>query len=186
MSALDTLTSPTSSPTHLHLTPISSPCHVNPISTKPTITTTTTTLHTSLKNTITTYATNIAKQGFELLSHLLTHNPSPTAQPYRIIMGARDVPRTLAAFDTLRYDTARHSVTVLPLELFDLANTRAFARESLARLSEGVTGEGAGKVDYLLLNAALGEPNSKGKVGPWGWGEGIVVNHLCESSVCVA
>ncbi|EAQ84816.1 hypothetical protein CHGG_08830 [Chaetomium globosum CBS 148.51] len=73
--------------------------------------------------------------GFELLKHLLTANPSPTAQPYRIIMGARDVPRTLAAFDTLHYDTARHSVTVLPLELFDLAGTREFARESLKRLA---------------------------------------------------
>ncbi|KAH6842702.1 hypothetical protein B0I37DRAFT_407712 [Chaetomium sp. MPI-CAGE-AT-0009] len=72
--------------------------------------------------------------GFELLKHLLTQ--PPPSQPYRIIMGARDVPRTLAAFDTLRYDTARHSVTVLPLELFDLAGTRAFARETLARLTQ--------------------------------------------------
>ncbi|KAK4039055.1 WW domain-containing oxidoreductase [Parachaetomium inaequale] len=109
--------------------------------------------------------------GFEAIKHLLTQ-PSP---PYKIILGARDVPRTQAAFDAVPYDRARHSLTVLPLELSDLAGTRAFARQSLQQLAEKKE-----RLDYLLLNAAITGGNEKGKGGVWGWCEAGVVNHLSQ------
>ena len=64
---------------------------------------------------------------------------------------------------------------MLPLELSDLAGTRAFAMESLQQLAEKKE-----RLDYLLLNAAITGGNEKGKGGVWGWNEAGVVNHLCE------
>ncbi|KAK4110859.1 NAD(P)-binding protein [Canariomyces notabilis] len=109
--------------------------------------------------------------GFELVKQLLAQ---PT-QAYRFILGARDVGRTQAAYDALRYDAGRHSLTVLPLELSDLGGSvRAFAQQTLQRLGPD------GKVDYLLLNAAIA--NGAEKQGPKGsrWCEAYVVNHLSQ------
>ncbi|KAK4155604.1 WW domain-containing oxidoreductase [Chaetomidium leptoderma] len=116
--------------------------------------------------------------GFELVKHLLTHPSSSQQTPYRLILGARDVARTQAAYDALQYDTARHSLTVLPLDLSDLAATRSFARQALLRVQQ----QGKGGLDYLLLNAAVipAGSGSDGKAGPWGWCEAGVVNHLSQ------
>ncbi|KAL2198083.1 hypothetical protein P885DRAFT_34326 [Corynascus similis CBS 632.67] len=124
--------------------------------------------------------------GFELVKQLLTQ-PSPShssssSLAYRIILGARDVAGTRAAFDALTYDRTRHSLTVLPLELGDLAGTRSFARESLRALGGSNESEGneEGKLDYLLLNAGITGGNSAERRGPWGWCEALVVNHLSQ------
>ncbi|KAK4099470.1 NAD(P)-binding protein [Parathielavia hyrcaniae] len=133
--------------------------------------------------------------GFELIKQLLTH-PSPRddhESRYRFIVGARDVARTQAAYDALQeqYDAAaRHSLTVLPLELSDLAATRSFAQQTLQRLaeseSESESGAAAG-LDYLLLNAAVSGgreavwvQGEKGRGGVDGWCEGVVVNHFSQ------
>ncbi|KAL2187159.1 NAD(P)-binding protein [Thermothelomyces heterothallicus CBS 203.75] len=137
--------------------------------------------------------------GFELVKQLLARAPSPA---YRIVVGARDVARTKAAFDALTTAAAlphsnssssgggdsgggRHSVTVLPLELGDLASTRAFARQALRAVARD-SGDGNEKeeektrLDYLLLNAAITGGNDARWVGSWGWCEGLVVNHLSQ------
>lgn len=67
-------------------------------------------------------------------------------------------------------------MTVLPLELSDLKGTKGFAREVLSLLGAG---EQKKKLDFLLLNAAIS--GSGQKKGPWGWNEGLTVNHLCAS-----
>jgi hypothetical protein len=121
-----------------------------------------------------------------LLQPTATTTTTTTNTRYRFILGARDVSRTQAAYDALRYDSARHSLTVLPLELSDLRATRSFAQLALQRLrDEGSRGDGGGGLDYLLLNAAVtngagskGEGKGSGKTG---WCESLVVNHLCES-----
>jgi NAD(P)-dependent dehydrogenase (short-subunit alcohol dehydrogenase family) len=106
-------------------------------------------------------------QGFEAIKQLLGQ-----AQPYRVILGARNTKGTQAAYDALTYDRAANPVTVLPLELNDLRTVRSFAKEVLAKL-------GADPIDYLLLNAAI---NSSAEApGPHGskWCESYVVDHLC-------
>ncbi|KAH6617749.1 hypothetical protein B0J18DRAFT_259743 [Chaetomium sp. MPI-SDFR-AT-0129] len=118
--------------------------------------------------------------GFEVIKQLLLaqHLPAPTVFPpkaaYNIILGARDVTNTRAAFDGLGYDAARHQVTVLPLELSDLKGTKGFASEVLSLLGAGEKK----KLDFLLLNAAIS--GSGQKTGPWGWNEGLTVNHFSQ------
>ncbi|KXX77792.1 WW domain-containing oxidoreductase [Madurella mycetomatis] len=111
--------------------------------------------------------------GFELVKQLL----SQTSQPYRFILGVRDVDRTQAAYDTLTFDSTRHNLTVLPLELSDLRATRAFAQQTLQLLGEGAQGT---TLDYLLLNAAI--TNGAEMPGPRGskWCESYIVNHLSQ------
>lgn len=89
----------------------------------------------------------------------------------------RDVGRTQAAYDALAFDSARHSLTVLPLELSDLRTARAFAQQTLQLLGEGADGTA---LDYLLLNAGI--TNGAEMPGPRGskWCESYIVNHLCE------
>ena len=86
-------------------------------------------------------------------------------------MGARDTARTQAAYDNLKYDTTKHSVHILPLELSSLRSARSFAQGALAQL-------GSHKLDYLFLGA--GVLDSASGAGPNGsaWCEGYVVNHL--------
>ena len=93
-------------------------------------------------------------------------------QPYRFILGVRDTQRTKAAFDEVQYDSANHSLTLLPLELADLKNVRSFAQQALQHLGET-------KVDYLFLNAGMYK--SAAGPGPHGsrWSETYIVNHLC-------
>ncbi|KAK0740160.1 hypothetical protein B0T18DRAFT_330965 [Schizothecium vesticola] len=106
--------------------------------------------------------------GFEAVKQLLAQT-----QPYKLLLGARDVARTRTAFGKLDFDTAKHSVTVLPLELSDLRSTRAFAQLALEKI--GPTG-----IDILLLNAAISD--GADKPGPHGskWSEPLIVNHLAQ------
>ncbi|KAL2022450.1 hypothetical protein VTK56DRAFT_5279 [Thermocarpiscus australiensis] len=106
--------------------------------------------------------------GFELIKQLLAQS-----QPYKFVLGARDVGRTQAAYGALPFDRARHSLTVLPLELSDLRGTREFARRALEEL-------GRDGLDYLLLNAAISDAAER--PGPHGsrWCEAYVVNHLSQ------
>lgn len=97
------------------------------------------------------------------------------SQPYRIILGARNVQRAQAAYDALAFDRDANKVTVLPLELNNLRNVQTFAKETLASL-------GQDKVDYLMIGAAI--TNGSEQPGPHGskWCESHIVNHLCRSS----
>ncbi|KAK0655612.1 hypothetical protein B0T16DRAFT_397356 [Cercophora newfieldiana] len=106
--------------------------------------------------------------GFELVKQLLGQS-----QPYKLILGVRDAPKTEAAYKSLGFDTTKHSLTVLPLELSDLKNTRDFARRTLEELGDN-------KVDYLLLNAALSDGSEN--PGPNGskWSKPYIVNHLSQ------
>ncbi|KAL2126658.1 hypothetical protein VTI74DRAFT_443 [Chaetomium olivicolor] len=117
--------------------------------------------------------------GFELVRQLLTG--SQPLYRYRLILGARDVPRTQAAYDALGFDGTKHSLTILPLELSDLRTTRAFAREALQRIGASAGQGEQGRLDYLLLNAGITNGVGEGP-GPRGsrWCEALVVNHLSQ------
>ncbi|KAH6984582.1 hypothetical protein BKA56DRAFT_671081 [Ilyonectria sp. MPI-CAGE-AT-0026] len=106
--------------------------------------------------------------GFQALKQLLEQ-----AQPYKIILGARNTSSTQAAIDGLQFDKAANGTTVLPLDLSDLKGVKSFAEQTLAKL-------GQTKIDYLLLNAAI--TNSAEKPGPNGskWCEAYIVNHLSQ------
>lgn len=110
-------------------------------------------------------------QGFELVKQLLNQS-----QPYKFILGARDTEGTARAFTDLQYDSTKHSLTVLPLELSNLKNVKSFAQLALEQL-------GKDKLDYVLFNAAMNKPATE--AGPHGskWCEAYVVNHLCKSLV---
>ncbi|KAJ6563625.1 hypothetical protein DFH09DRAFT_984664 [Mycena vulgaris] len=107
--------------------------------------------------------------GFEAIKQLLQQ----AKQPYKFFLGARNAEKIQAAYDALKYDSATHSVAVLPLELTDLRSVKTFAAQALAKL-------GAEKLDYVLLNAAV----SKGATGPGlngsKWCEAYIVNHLSQ------
>lgn len=95
-------------------------------------------------------------------------------EPYKFILGARDTATTQKAYDELKFDSDKHSLTVLPLELSNLKTVKSFARKALERL-------GQDKLDYYLMNAGLAKA-AQGP-GPHGskWCEAYVVNHLCQS-----
>ncbi|KAK0709917.1 hypothetical protein B0T26DRAFT_428650 [Lasiosphaeria miniovina] len=107
--------------------------------------------------------------GFEAIKTLLGQ-----AQPYKFILGARNVGTTEAAYSKLGFDSTRHTLTVLPLELSDLRTAKTFAQQTLEHL-------GHDKLDYLLLNAATtsvgADPSPH---GPAKWCEAYVVNHLSQ------
>ena len=108
-----------------------------------------------------------SRQGFEAIRQLLEQ-----AQPYRFILGARDTSRLQGALDGLKYDSSKHNLSLLPLELADLGNVKSFAQKTLAKL-------GQSKIDYLLLNAGTIKPASVPATNPSKWCEPYVVNHLC-------
>lgn len=93
-------------------------------------------------------------------------------EPYQFILGARDTETTKKAYDELRFDTATHSLTVLPLELSNLNKVKSFAQQALEKL-------GQSQLDYLFLNAGM--VKAAAAPGPNGsrWCEPYVVNHLC-------
>ena len=95
------------------------------------------------------------------------------SQPYKIILGARNIQRTKEAYNALSYDRAANPVTILPLDLSNLRDVQTFAKETLDKV-------GQDNIDYLLLNAGIS--NSAEKPGPHGskWSEPLIVNHLCE------
>ncbi|ROV92289.1 hypothetical protein VSDG_07301 [Cytospora chrysosperma] len=106
--------------------------------------------------------------GFEVVKQLLAKS-----EPYRFILGARDTETTKKAYDELKFDSAIHSITVLPLELSNLNDVKSFAHKTLKNL-------GQDKLDYLFLNAGM----AKGAEGPAvhgsKWCELYVVNHLSQ------
>ncbi|KAI0821124.1 short-chain dehydrogenase/reductase [Irpex lacteus] len=106
--------------------------------------------------------------GFELVKQLLTQS-----EPYKFILGSRDAETTKKAYDELKYDSATHRVTVLPLELSDLKGVKSFSQRTLQEL-------GQEKLDYLLLNAGVAK--GTGDSGPHGskWSEPYIVNHLSQ------
>ncbi|KAK4466571.1 WW domain-containing oxidoreductase [Cladorrhinum samala] len=107
--------------------------------------------------------------GFELVRQLLTQQ----SQAYNFILGARDIPRTQAAYDAIKFDSAKHRVTILPLELADLEITKTFAQQALQSL-------GQDRVDCLLLNAGMGVGVDKpGRHGSK-WCENYIVNYLSQ------
>ncbi|KAI0149452.1 hypothetical protein BJ166DRAFT_596397 [Pestalotiopsis sp. NC0098] len=106
--------------------------------------------------------------GFEAIKLLLSQS-----QPYRFILGARDVKGTQSAYDALKIDREKHSISLLPLDLSDLRNVKSFAQQTLEQL-------GQDKLDFLFLNAAL--IKAANEPGPHGskWCEALVVNHLSQ------
>ncbi|KAJ2896261.1 short-chain dehydrogenase [Zalerion maritima] len=106
--------------------------------------------------------------GFEAIKQLLGQG-----RPYKFILGARDTARTQAAYDELKFDTGKHSIDILPLELSNLKGVKTFAQQTLSKL-------GNEKLDYLFLNAGM-ISGAEGP-GPNGskWCEAYVVNHLSQ------
>ncbi|TPX11740.1 uncharacterized protein E0L32_007477 [Thyridium curvatum] len=106
--------------------------------------------------------------GFEAMKQLLQ-----TPQSYRIIIGARNTERTESAYNTIAYNHQNSSVVILPLELSDLKQVQIFAHRAVEVLDQG-------KVDYLLLNAAIhGTADGPGSHGSQ-WCEPYIVNHLSQ------
>lgn len=104
--------------------------------------------------------------GLDVIRQLLAE-----PQPYRIILGARDVSRTKGAVDSLDYDRASNSVSILQLDCANLKEVKTFAAQALSEL-------GAAKVDYLLLCAGMsGASEDKNRFGSE-WCECYIVNHL--------
>ncbi|KAI0394967.1 hypothetical protein F5Y17DRAFT_227484 [Xylariaceae sp. FL0594] len=108
--------------------------------------------------------------GFEAIKQLLS-----TAQPYKFILGARDVSTATNAYDAVKYDTGKHTVAILPLELSNMRSVKTFAHKTLEEL-------GQSPIDYLILNAATAQLKQKAKTGPHGsrWIEAYLVNHLSQ------
>lgn len=96
------------------------------------------------------------------------------SQPYKFILGVRDVQRTQAAYDELKTDAGKHTVSLLPLDLTDLRNVKSFAQQTLEKL-------GQDKVDILFLNAGMGKAADEPGLHGSKWCESHVVNHLCKS-----
>ncbi|KJZ78209.1 hypothetical protein HIM_02247 [Hirsutella minnesotensis 3608] len=106
--------------------------------------------------------------GFEAVKQLLEQS-----QPWRVVLGARDVKATNAAFDKLQYDRAASAVTVLPLDLFDLHGVKNFAKEALDKV-------GMSKIDYLLLNAGAQKDADEKEPHKYKWCDSLVVNHYSQ------
>ncbi|KAJ5907977.1 short-chain dehydrogenases/reductase [Penicillium taxi] len=106
--------------------------------------------------------------GFEVIKQLLQQ-----PQPYNFILGSRNVEKTETDFKNLGYDSSKHSVHVLPLDLLDLRSVQLFSQKALTQL-------GKNRVDYLFLAAGVLD-NAKGP-GPHGskWCAGYMVNHLAQ------
>ena len=108
------------------------------------------------------------QQGFEAVKQLLSQS-----EPYRFILGCRNTTTVQSAYDGLSYDTQKHSVTLLPLELSDLRTVRKFASQTIGKL-------GSEKLDILFLNAAVSKAADEPGINGSKWSEQYVVNHLCK------
>lgn len=101
---------------------------------------------------------------------------SQVEQPYKFILGARDTAKARTDFESLGFDTARHSLTILPLQLTDLAGVRAFAKKALEDLDRS----GDGRLDYLVLNAAAAFPANTGDSSRSKWCDTYIINYLSQ------
>ncbi|TGJ86039.1 hypothetical protein E0Z10_g2697 [Xylaria hypoxylon] len=108
--------------------------------------------------------------GFEAVKQLLQQT-----QPYRFILGARDLKATQAAYDGLKYDTAKHKISILSLELTDLRGVKSFAQQTLDKLGDD-------NLDILFLNAGMNKPATE--PGPNGskWSQHYLM-HLLEEKL---
>lgn len=108
-------------------------------------------------------------QGLEVVKQLLQQSTTP----HRFVLGCRDTTATESAYEAIKYDDKKHSVSILPLNLSNLKSVKSFAHESLQQV-------GSNKLDYVLLNAGMSKDANE--LGPNGsqWCEPLVVNHLCE------
>jgi NAD(P)-dependent dehydrogenase (short-subunit alcohol dehydrogenase family) len=99
------------------------------------------------------------------------------SRPYRLIIGARDLSKTQAAYRALRYDESKHSISILPLDLASLETVKSFAETALDCL-------GKATLDILFLNAGM----NKAAIGPGPnsstWCEAYLVNHLGKMGAC--
>ncbi|KAI0865305.1 hypothetical protein F4860DRAFT_460896 [Xylaria cubensis] len=108
--------------------------------------------------------------GFEAIKQLLAQS-----QPYNFILGARDIKTTTDAYNGLKYDSSKHTLTILPLELSNMKSVKSFAQQTLEKL-------GGSPIDYLMLNAATAMSKKVSEKGPYGskWIEPYLVNHLSQ------
>ncbi|KAH7318932.1 hypothetical protein BKA65DRAFT_513491 [Rhexocercosporidium sp. MPI-PUGE-AT-0058] len=106
--------------------------------------------------------------GFEAIKQLLSQT-----QPYRFILGCRNVANVRTAYNSLKYDTSKHSMTLLPLELSDLRTVKKFSSEVLNKL-------GSERIDILLLNAALIKTANEPGINGSKYNEPYIVNHLSQ------
>lgn len=106
--------------------------------------------------------------GFECVQHLLEKET-----PFRFILPVRDVQRTQAAYDELKYDRKLHSVILLPTDLSDLKAVKVAAGKILDLLGDDSIG-------LLMLNAGMAKKPAG--PGPHGskWSETYLVNHLSQ------
>lgn len=105
-----------------------------------------------------------------MVKQLLLDQPTP----FKFILGVRDPSKSKPQFDSLRYDTSKHDISLHKVDFANLREVRTFAREAIATL-------GKDKLDYVLLNHGM----AKGANGPGEhgspWSESFVVNHQCKS-----
>lgn len=108
--------------------------------------------------------------GFEAVKQLLFQ-----AQPYSFILGVRDIKTTTDDYNGLKYDSNKHTITILPLELNNMNSVKAFSQQTLEKL-------GSRPIDYLMLNAATAYSKKVAETGPHGskWIEAYLVNHLSQ------
>jgi len=106
--------------------------------------------------------------GFEVIKQLMAQT-----QPWNFILGVRDTNKVQTEFDGLKYDTSKHNLTLLPLDLSQMKTVKTFANVALEKLGS------AGKIDYLLLNAAHAN-SAKEKGSHHKWCDSYVVNHLSQ------
>ncbi|KAJ5039172.1 hypothetical protein NUH16_008953 [Penicillium rubens] len=111
--------------------------------------------------------------GFETIKQLLQQT-----QPYNFILGVRDTEKTRVAYNDLKFDTSKHSVCVLPLDLLNLKSVQSFAKQALAKLGER-------PLNYLFLIA--GFLASADGPGPHGsqWCESYVTLSASQSRIVV-
>ncbi|KAK6068435.1 short-chain dehydrogenase [Seiridium cupressi] len=106
--------------------------------------------------------------GFEAVKQLLQQS-----QPYKFIIGARNLQTARAAFDKVEYDATTHSVSILPLDLADLGTVKPFAQRTLKTLEKD-------KVDILFLNAGMNKAADGPGLHGSKWCEAYLVNHLSQ------
>ncbi|KAK9785038.1 putative Short-chain dehydrogenase/reductase [Seiridium cardinale] len=106
--------------------------------------------------------------GFEAVKQLLQQS-----QPYKFIIGARNLQTTQAAFDKVEYDATTHSVSILPLDLADLRTIKPFAQRTLETLEKD-------KIDILFLNAGMNKAADGPGLHGSKWCEAYLVNHLSQ------
>lgn len=98
-----------------------------------------------------------------------------TPQPYRILLGARDVSGAQSSFEKVAHGSDSDQLTVFPLQLADLASVKKFAQQVLAQL-------GSSEIDYLLLNAGMVKAAHGEGLHGSKWCEAAVVNHFCTAT----